>query len=253
MSGIRVLGLAMSLAGASGLPAGAARAQTFLDYLFGAPQAVQPPAVYAPPSRTWRRDEGGRIPEGRPMRRDRSGEGERHAGPTGSGFRTLCVRACDGYFWPISYSASSGQFRADEKLCKSSCPGQKVGLYVHRNGQPADDAVSLDDKPITKLKNAFLYRQEYKPECKCQALQTLVAARHDGPSPDAGRQKATPIPAKEPETGRKGRSRPADPEATGSTRKADESSLKAEASDTVSEGALPKRRVRVVGPPFLAD
>src|ERR671933_2116821 len=229
MSGIRVLGLAMSLAGASGLLAGAARAQTFLDYLFGAPQAVQPSAVYAPPSRTWRRDEGGRIPEGRPMRRDRSGEGERHAGPTGSGFRTLCVRACDGYFWPISYSASSGQFRADEKLCRASCPGQKVGLYVHRTeGQTAEDAVSLASQPLAKLKNAFLYRQEYKPECKCRAPQTLVAARQEAKHLDAkhrgdtGRPKATPIPAEKAEAGRKGRSQNSGSEATGATRKADD-------------------------------
>ena len=260
MTGIRGLGLAMSLAGGLGLLAGAAEAQSFLDYLFGAPQAVRPPAGYAPSYRRWRHYEGG-VPERGPRRRDvqdGSADGFRYAGPSGGGYRTLCVRSCDGYFWPISYSVSSGQFKADEKLCKASCPGQKVGLYVHRTeGQSADDAVSLDDKPLAKLKNAFLYRQEYKPECKCRAPQTLVAARQEAKHRgDTGRPKATPIPAEKAEAGRKGRSRNSGSEATGTTRKADDDrapDAKADTSGAAPEGTPPQRRVRVVGPPFLAD
>lgn len=88
----------------------------------------------------------------------------------GGAYRTLCVRACDGYFWPISYQTSARHFAKDADTCRSACPGREVSLYVHRNpGGGSDDAVSLSGKPYTALKTAYRFRREFDRTCGCQA------------------------------------------------------------------------------------
>jgi hypothetical protein len=85
----------------------------------------------------------------------------------GSGvFRTLCVRLCDGYYWPVSYGASSGGLADDEAVCQSSC-GSPVKLYYTRTGD-IEDAVDLRGRAYERLKNAFRYREVYDAQCKCK-------------------------------------------------------------------------------------
>ena len=48
-------------------------------------------------------------------------------------YRTLCVRTCDGYYFPISFSAGGHELQRDETACRALCPGQLVALYVQRN------------------------------------------------------------------------------------------------------------------------
>jgi len=85
-------------------------------------------------------------------------------------FRTLCVRKCDGFFWPISFSTVQNHFRYDEQLCQQSCPTGDVELFVHRNpGGTPEDAISLVGQPISSLPNAFRYRNEVVEDCTCQA------------------------------------------------------------------------------------
>ena len=40
----------------------------------------------------------------------------------GYGYRTLCVRSCDGFYFPISSVASRSRFGLDADLCRASCP-----------------------------------------------------------------------------------------------------------------------------------
>jgi hypothetical protein len=129
-----------SIACAPALLAGAAKAQSFFDMLFGAPQRVQPPVLYAPPVQrypAWGAEPSRPRIFKRRAPRNRDGEEDARASGSFGGFgrgayRTLCVRSCDGYYWPISHATSRGHFKDDEKLCKTSCPNQKVALYVHR-------------------------------------------------------------------------------------------------------------------------
>ena len=86
----------------------------------------------------------------------------------GGTYRTLCVRSCDGYYFPISFSAVRSQFARDEQVCRARCPGTDVALYVHRNpGEESDAMVSLAGEPYTVLPAAYRYRQKYDPTCKC--------------------------------------------------------------------------------------
>lgn len=87
--------------------------------------------------------------------------------PSGT-YRTLCVRLCDGYYWPVSFSTTRDGIGEDKETCEASC-GVPVKLFYYRNpdGQP-EDAVDLKGEPYAQLANAFRYRNEYVSQCKCQ-------------------------------------------------------------------------------------
>ena len=88
----------------------------------------------------------------------------------GGSYRTVCVRTCDGYFYPISYATNPGRFADDEKLCQQSCPATEVQLFTYRN--PSEDinqAVSANgNQPYTSLPNAFKYRTSWDNACSCR-------------------------------------------------------------------------------------
>jgi Protein of unknown function (DUF2865) len=87
----------------------------------------------------------------------------------GYGYRTICVRSCDGYYFPISNNASQRRFNLDADLCHSSCPNAETALYIVAIGQDAETAVSVDGHtPYPSLPNAFKYRRGVDPGCSCR-------------------------------------------------------------------------------------
>ncbi len=98
-------------------------------------------------------------------------------GPLVATYRTLCVRACDGYYFPISFSTTPAQFGADEATCRAQCPGGDVALYVHLNpGAEVETAVNLAGDPYVALTNAFAFRTAFNPTCGCQPVTATAAA-----------------------------------------------------------------------------
>jgi hypothetical protein len=98
--------------------------------------------------------------------------------PGGGGYRTLCVRTCDGYYFPISFSTSQSRFGDDEQTCQKLCPATEAVLYSHRNpGEDVAQAVSSTGRIYKDLANAFRYRREYVAACSCkQQGQTWAEA-----------------------------------------------------------------------------
>jgi hypothetical protein len=96
----------------------------------------------------------------------------------GGGFRTLCVRTCDGYYFPVSFSTSQSRFGEDEQTCQKLCPAAEAVLYTHRNpGEDVAQAVSSNGRVYKDLANAFRYRREVVPSCGCrQQGQTWAEA-----------------------------------------------------------------------------
>lgn len=95
-------------------------------------------------------------------------------GPTGL-YRTLCVRTCDGYYFPVSFSTVSSHFPADEKACASMCPAAETKLYYHSvpNEEP-EQMISLAKEPYASTATAFKYRIDGingTPGCTCQASE----------------------------------------------------------------------------------
>lgn len=76
------------------------------------------------------------------------------------GLRTLCVRTCDGAFFPISSNARPADFQRDAESCSARCPGTETELYYHSLAtQEAGEMVSaLTGEPYISLPTAFAYR-----------------------------------------------------------------------------------------------
>ncbi len=90
-------------------------------------------------------------------------------GAMGGTFRTICVRTCDGYYYPISYATSSDRFRDDEQTCQRMCPASEVQLFTYHNpGEEVAQAVSISGAPYSALPNAFAYRKTVNPACTCR-------------------------------------------------------------------------------------
>ena len=89
--------------------------------------------------------------------------------PLAGTYRTLCVRTCDGYYFPVSYSTVPSKFAEDEQLCRRLCPAADVALYSHRNpGEDVSRAVSIGGRLYTELPTAFSYRKQLNAACNCR-------------------------------------------------------------------------------------
>lgn len=85
-----------------------------------------------------------------------------------STFRTVCVRLCDGAFFPLSFSTTKDNFAADADRCSQSC-GMQARLFVYKNpGSEIEDMEDLDGRPYRKLTTAFRYKTTYDEACKCR-------------------------------------------------------------------------------------
>ncbi|THD67089.1 MAG: DUF2865 domain-containing protein [Bradyrhizobium sp.] len=91
-------------------------------------------------------------------------------GPQSGTYRTVCVRTCDGFYFPISFATLPARFPDDEKTCKSLCPAAEATLFAYRNpGEDMNSAVSINGQPYSASPNAFKYRTEFNPSCACKA------------------------------------------------------------------------------------
>src|ERR1700675_4585617 len=91
-------------------------------------------------------------------------------GPQSGTYRTVCVRTCDGFYFPISFATVPARFSDDEKTCKNLCPASEATLFSYRNpGEDMNQAVSINGQPYSSSPNAFRYRQEFNPSCACKA------------------------------------------------------------------------------------
>ncbi len=91
-------------------------------------------------------------------------------GPQSGTYRTVCVRSCDGGYFPISFATVPARFPDDEKACKALCPATEASLYAYRNpGEDMNQAVSISGQPYASSPNAFRFRQEFNPTCACKA------------------------------------------------------------------------------------
>jgi hypothetical protein len=95
--------------------------------------------------------------------------GADYSPPSGT-YRTVCVRTCDGGYFPISFATVPARFPDDEKTCKALCPATEAALYAYRNpGEDINQAISVNGAPYTALPNAFRFRSEFNPSCSCKA------------------------------------------------------------------------------------
>lgn len=179
-------------------------------------------------------------------------------------YSTVCVRLCDGYYWPVSFSTTADNFGRDRVTCERSC-GQPARLFVYRNpgGEPAEMR-DLDRQPYSRLKTAFLYRSKYDAQCKCKAdpWEQEAKNRHKLYALEAASRKGDRIAAKQAEGMRRqmqeahraklqaqAELRRKDPVATGPTGANASASIVAASAQTVVQDG---RTLEVVDPASIA-
>jgi hypothetical protein len=172
------------------------------------------------------------------------------SGPGGA-FRTVCVRTCDGYFFPLSNASSSMDLDRDQKNCESMCPGTEMQLYLRGAAEESDAMVSVaTGAPYTALPNAYLYKAEGTPRaegCGCNPAKNFSII--------AGNPPQTAAPTESIDSGSVVR-----PNEVSRNRAGAEGELSVESAQGIDKAtpqaaprAMSERKVRVVGPAFLPD
>jgi hypothetical protein len=184
-------------------------------------------------------------------------------GPQSGTFRTVCVRTCDGAYFPISFATIPARFSDDEKTCKALCPASDATLFSYRNpGEDINQAVSINGQPYTSSPNAFRFRQEFNPSCACKAagqtwsdalksIDDKAAAEQQGDiivTEESAKKMARPPAAKgPPATAKKGA-----PSTAAGTPGAPAPDASAPASPApASPGPAADKPIRSVGPTFI--
>ncbi len=179
--------------------------------------------------------------------------------PSGT-YHTVCVRSCDGYYFPISYSTVPSRFTDDARACQRLCPAAEAELYSFRNpGEDMEQAISVSGQAYTAMPNAFRYRKEIIAGCSCrrpgQSWADALKNADDSSTLESGDivvtdQNAKALSHPKP-SGKPGVSTSQAGVNGSAAAPAAASSATAAAGSASSDQS--KRTVRVVGPPFLSS
>ena len=161
-SRVVVASLLLSLAAASP----AVEAQYFRPSPFGG-------AFRSAPSR----DPGGIPPNAFPANAYPGSRPDDGAGVSAIGtYRTLCVRLCDGFYFPISFATPEGGLARDAEQCRASC-GAEARLFYHLNpGGSVETMMDLTGRAYSALPTAFKYRKSLVTGCQCRPQPASAGA-----------------------------------------------------------------------------
>lgn len=166
-----------------------------------------------------------------------------------STYKTVCVRTCDGYYFPVSYATTPARFGEDEQTCRSLCPAAEATLFTFRSNEDMTRAVSINGQPYSSLPNAFKYRQSFNPACSCKAQGQTWAEALKGVDDRASLEQGDIIVTDERS---KQMSQPREAQGR-QTREQPKSGAASRAATTPAAPATPAedKPIRTVGPTFL--
>ncbi len=84
------------------------------------------------------------------------------------GSTAICVRDCDGGFFPAGFYANNSNLDDLDRLCKALCPNTVVKLYTRSQWRSLDDAMSIDGTRYVEHPNAYKFQSSYDPACGCK-------------------------------------------------------------------------------------
>ena len=183
------------------------------------------------------------------------------AGAPSGTYRTVCVRSCDGGYFPISFATVPGRFADDEKACKALCPATEASLYTYRNpGEDMNQAVSIGGQTYTSSPNAFKFRSEFNPSCACKAagqtwsdalksIDDKAAAEQQGDiivTEEGSKKMARPQAKSAPAPAKKGSVATTAPDSTPPS-----TSAPSNAPPATSDAPSDNKQIRTVGPTFI--
>jgi hypothetical protein len=87
--------------------------------------------------------------------------------------RSVCVRLCDGFFFPVAPVSGRTDLADHEAACESNCPDAPTALYIEPSGSDKiEDAVSTSGVPYTALPVALRSRTALDNTCACHRATT---------------------------------------------------------------------------------
>jgi len=162
----------------------------------------------------------------------------------GGSLKTLCVRTCDGGFFPISQGADPKDFRRDARVCSMMCPGTETQLFYNDNAsdKPEEMVSVATGNAYSELPRAFAYRD--KPgtggaKCGCNfsayyremMRREAELTKQSAPQQEFAEQSLASV----------------------EIRTEMQNSATASAEKITTKSETTPRKVRIVGPAFLQD
>ncbi|MFA5899926.1 MAG: DUF2865 domain-containing protein [Hyphomicrobium sp.] len=97
-------------------------------------------------------------------------------------YRSVCVRACDGFYFPIGDNVGRERLYQDARSCQARCDGEAQLYYYPLNGGSVETMVDMGGRPYAQTPSAFLYRKKLVEGCACKPApwSAETAARHQG-------------------------------------------------------------------------
>lgn len=145
-------------------------AQGFLQSLFGGGQPVRPRMM--PQRRSYYGSRYSPQNQSVPWWQ----QGHRYQRPRNRHYTAMCVRLCDGYYWPISNRASRNKFYNLAQQCEDSCNGDAKMFYMPSGGD-VKRMTDLSGRAYEHIQNAFLYREKLVKSCTCKPMPWSYSAK----------------------------------------------------------------------------
>lgn len=129
-------------------------------------------------------------------------------GSYGANLQTVCVRTCDGGFFPLTTNASPVNFQQDAETCSRMCPGVPTELYFRYlpNQESSEMVSAASGAPYSAMPYAFAYRKRApgeKSSCTCNMSAYYEEMRREKTvnqsQPDTGRSSITSITTQKPQ------------------------------------------------------
>ena len=127
----------------------------FFESLFGGFQQQQAPPPLSPPPPP------SPAPDG-----DIGEDGAFHAR---GGSQAVCVRTCDGGFFPLAISARHSNEDLTE-MCQALCPGTETAVYTRNPDAEIKTSLGIDGKPYMEMPNALHFQKTFSAACSCRPL-----------------------------------------------------------------------------------
>ncbi|MDX2308043.1 MAG: DUF2865 domain-containing protein [Hyphomicrobium sp.] len=93
-------------------------------------------------------------------------------------YRLMCVRTCDGYYWPVGTAENQDEISKGESACRAACAGDAEVYSIPRGSSDIAAMTTRDGSRYDQLKNAFLYRQRLVAGCGCRPAPWSIAERY---------------------------------------------------------------------------
>jgi hypothetical protein len=126
------------------------RPRNFFEMLFGGGDRPPPEEVE-------------RLPE-----EQQQPSAEEDGGFARGGSQAVCVRSCDGGYFPLTFSARRASAEELTALCKALCPNAEVQLFTRAPHRDISTALGADGTAYSDLPNALKFTKTFDPACGCK-------------------------------------------------------------------------------------